>query len=44
MNFTNFTLDISDFIIVMDEGKVISKGKPKEIKNNKKVLEAYLGE
>lgn len=40
----NFTLDISDFVIVMDEGRVIAKGKPKEIKNNKKVLEAYLGE
>jgi len=35
---------IADEIIVMDEGKVIAQGKPSEIKNNKKVLEAYLGE
>jgi branched-chain amino acid transport system ATP-binding protein len=29
---------------VMDEGKVIAEGKPEEIKNNPKVLEAYLGD
>ena len=40
----NFTLGIADEVIVMDEGKVIAKGNPKEIKNNKRVLEAYLGE
>jgi len=40
----NFTLKIADEVIVMDEGEVIAKGTPKEIKNNKKVLEAYLGE
>jgi len=40
----NFALSLADEVIVMDEGKVIAKGKPKEIKNNPKVLEAYLGE
>jgi branched-chain amino acid transport system ATP-binding protein/neutral amino acid transport system ATP-binding protein len=40
----NFTLKISDEVIVMDEGKVIAEGRPEEIKNNPKVLEAYLGE
>ncbi|MFH1457271.1 MAG: ABC transporter ATP-binding protein [Patescibacteria group bacterium] len=40
----NFTLNVSDWVIVMDEGKVIAEGKPDEIKNNPKVLEAYLGE
>jgi branched-chain amino acid transport system ATP-binding protein len=40
----NFILGISDEVIVLDEGKVIAKGTPKEIKNNSKVLEAYLGE
>ncbi|MBU0636455.1 ABC transporter ATP-binding protein [Candidatus Micrarchaeota archaeon] len=40
----NFTLGIADTVIVMDEGKVIAEGKPKSIKKNPKVLEAYLGE
>jgi len=39
----NFTLGVSDKIIVMDDGKVIAEGKPEEIKNNPQVLEAYLG-
>jgi ABC-type branched-subunit amino acid transport system ATPase component len=40
----NFTLKISDKVVVMDEGEVIAQGTPSEIKNNKKVLEAYLGD
>ncbi len=40
----DFTLKVSDWVIVMDEGKVIAEDKPNKIKNNKKVLEAYLGE
>jgi ABC-type branched-subunit amino acid transport system ATPase component len=40
----NFILNLADEVIVMDEGKVIARGKPSEIKNNKKVLEAYLGD
>lgn len=40
----DFALGLADFVIVMDEGKVIAKGKPEEIRNNPKVLEAYLGE
>ena len=40
----NFIMDISDFIYVMDYGKVIAQGLPKEIQNNKLVLDAYLGE
>lgn len=40
----NFALNLADEVIVLDEGKVIAKGTPKQIKNNKKVLEAYLGE
>jgi len=39
----SFTLSIADCIIVMDAGKIIAEGQPEEIKNNKKVLEAYLG-
>jgi ABC-type branched-subunit amino acid transport system ATPase component len=40
----NFVMDLAHHIIVLDEGKVIAEGKPKNIQNNKKVLSAYLGE
>jgi len=40
----NFTLNIADIVIVMEKGKVIAQGKPDEIRNNPKVLQAYLGE
>ena len=40
----NFVMELADYIYVMDEGKVIAKGKPEQIQNNKKVLEAYLGD
>ena len=35
----NFVMDIADYVYVLDEGRVIAQGKPKEIQNNKKVLE-----
>ena len=38
-----FTLGIADNVIVMDAGRVIAQGAPKDIKNNPQVLEAYLG-
>jgi len=38
-----FTLSVSDSIIVMDAGKVIAEGSPSDIRQNKDVLEAYLG-
>ena len=40
----NFVMSIADYIYVLDNGEVIAHGVPKKIKNNKKVLEAYLGE
>ncbi len=40
----NFVMGLADYIFVLDEGKVIAEGKPKEIQSNKKVLEAYLGD
>lgn len=39
----HFTLRIADWVIVMDDGKVIAASKPEEIHNNPAVLEAYLG-
>ena len=37
-------MDLADYVFVMDAGAVIAEGVPKEIQNNKKVLDAYLGE
>ena len=38
-----FVMGISDNVIVLNEGRVLREGKPKEIIKDKKVLEAYLG-
>ena len=40
----DFTLSIADKVIVMEKGTVIAEGTPDHIKNNRQVLEAYLGE
>ena len=39
----DFVMGISDFVIVLNEGKVLKIGKPKDIMRDKKVLEVYLG-
>ncbi|MFH1650278.1 MAG: ABC transporter ATP-binding protein [Candidatus Woesearchaeota archaeon] len=39
----NFVMDLADYVYVLDAGKVIAKGTPKQVQANKKVLAAYLG-
>ena len=39
----NVVMGISDWVVVMDEGKRIAEGLPLDIYNNEAVIEAYLG-
>ena len=40
----NLVMSISDRVGVMDSGKIITIGKPDDVKNHPEVLKAYLGE
>ncbi|NLC96748.1 MAG: ABC transporter ATP-binding protein [Erysipelotrichaceae bacterium] len=40
----SLVMNVCERIYVLDYGKLIAQGNPESIKNNKKVIEAYLGE
>ena len=36
--------ELADYVIVLDEGKLLSEGVPSTVLSDKRVLKAYLGE
>jgi ABC-type branched-subunit amino acid transport system ATPase component len=42
-HYVGFALSLSDRVVVLDEGKKIAEGSPEEVRNDERVIAAYLG-
>ncbi len=40
----SLVMDVSDEIVVLDFGRKIAQGTPREIQSNREVIDIYLGE
>ena len=36
-------LDMADYVYVMERGRIVSQGKPDELRKDERVIAAYLG-
>jgi branched-chain amino acid transport system ATP-binding protein len=39
----SLVMDVADQVVVLDLGKLLARGTPREIQGDRRVIEAYLG-